>query len=54
MKPVRHGMVLRARLERKIFSTFNQNGATDAVNGITDMLDNGFDNISIGHFNRFQ
>lgn len=41
----------KARIERKIFSTFNQNGATDAVNGITDMLDNGFDNISIGHFN---
>lgn len=41
----------KARIERKVFSTFNQNGATDAVNGITDMLDNGFDNISIGHFN---
>lgn len=41
----------KARLERKIYGTFNKNGATDMVNGVTDMLDNGFDNISIGHFN---
>lgn len=41
----------KARIERKIYGVFNQNGGNEAVNGITDMLDNNFDNISIGHFN---
>lgn len=41
----------KARIERKVFGKFNENGAADMVNGVSDMLDNGFDNISIGHFN---
>ena len=42
---------LTSRIGRKIYGTLNDMGVPDVINGASEALDNGFDNISIGHFN---
>ncbi|QLS13276.1 hypothetical protein EB837_06895 [Kluyvera ascorbata] len=40
----------KSKVERKIYSHLDNNGITDTVRGASDMLENNFDNISIGRF----
>lgn len=40
----------KAKIERKFYSYLDNNGITDTVRGASDMLENNFDNISIGRF----
>ncbi|NIG74031.1 hypothetical protein F3J34_10530 [Klebsiella sp. Ap-873] len=41
----------KARIERKVYGSLSKLGAPDMVKGAAEMLDNNFDNISVGHFN---
>lgn len=40
----------KTKIERKVYSRLDNNGMTDVVRGASDMLENNFDNISIGRF----
>lgn len=42
---------LKSKFERKIYGKLNEMGVPDMVKGASEVLDNDFDNISIGHFN---